>query len=89
MRNTELDIAFDEAVKKVSELEKQVAPDIMLKLYAYYKQANYGSSLALNSGVNVINAFKINAWMQLKGMSAKDAKKEYIKLTNSIFNHKK
>ena len=83
---SDLDIAFNEAFNKISKLKEGVAPDIMLKLYAYYKQANFGNNFSFNSGLNVRSAFKFNAWMQLNGMSAEEAKKEYIKLANTILN---
>ena len=87
--NTDLDIEFKEAFKKISKLKKGVAPDIMLLFYAYYKQANFGNKFSFNSGLNVRSAFKFNAWMQLNGMSAEVAKKEYIKLANTILEIKK
>jgi diazepam-binding inhibitor (GABA receptor modulating acyl-CoA-binding protein) len=37
----------------------------------------------------VRSAFKFNAWVQLNGMSAEDAKKNYIELANKILIHKK
>jgi len=85
----DLDKEFEIAFNKISELKKGVAPDIMLKFYAYYKQANFGNNFSFNSGLNVRSAFKFNAWMQLNGMSPEEAKKEYIKLANEILIHKK
>ena len=38
-----LDLKFTEAFNKLSELEEVLAPDIMLKLYAFYKQAVIGT----------------------------------------------
>ena len=86
--NSDLDIAFKEAFNKISKLKEAVAPDIMLKLYAYNKQANFGSNIPFENETDVRNGFKINAWMQLKGMSAKDAKKEYISLAKTILKNK-
>ncbi|WP_397446436.1 acyl-CoA-binding protein [Polaribacter sp. R77954] len=79
-----LDEKFKVTFNKISELRKAVAPDVMLKLYAYYKQASYGNNFSFNSNLDVRSAFKLNAWIQLNGMSADDAKKEYIKLANTI-----
>lgn len=79
-----LDIAFKKAFDKVSGLKDPIAPDIMLKLYAFYKQATVGNNFSFESEQNVRNAFKFNAWMQLKGMSIKNAKKEYIKLVDTF-----
>jgi len=84
-----LDIEFKDAFNKVSNSKKKQAPDIMLQLYAYYKQANFGNNIPLESIPNVRNAFKFNAWMQLNGMSPDDAKKKYIELANTILNLKK
>ena len=79
-----LDLKFTEAYNKLSELEEVLAPDIMLKLYAYYKQAVVGDSFSYDRETDVIDAFKFNAWRQLNGMSQEEAKKQYIKLANSI-----
>lgn len=65
-------------------LKQAVAPDVMLKFYAYNKQANFGNKFSVNSELDVRSAFKFNAWMQLNGMSAEEAKKEYIKLAKTI-----
>ena len=85
---SELDKDFNVAFDKISKLKKAIAPDVMLKFYAYYKQANFGNKFSLNSGLNVRSAFKFNAWMQLNGMSSEDAKKEYIKLAKTVLNYK-
>ncbi|MCG1035596.1 acyl-CoA-binding protein [Polaribacter sargassicola] len=85
----DLDQEFNEAYSKISELRKAIAPDIMLKLYAYNKQANFGNKFSFNNDVNVRNAFKLNAWIQLNGMKSDEAKKEYIKLANTVLNTKK
>ena len=37
-----LDSKFAKAYKDLSNIEESLAPDIMLKLYAYYKQAVLG-----------------------------------------------
>ena len=85
---SQLDMEFENAFEQISELKKAIAPDVMLKLYAYYKQATFGNKFTFNSGLDVRSAFKFNAWMQLNGMSSTDAKKEYISLANIILNKK-
>ncbi|CAM1353172.1 acyl-CoA-binding protein [Tenacibaculum insulae] len=80
----DLNIQFQEAYKKASDYEEKLPPDVMLKLYAYYKQAVKGDKFTFNENNNLRNAFKFNAWVQLKGMSEDEAKKEYINLVNSI-----
>lgn len=82
--NIDLDIEYKASFDKVSKLKQAVAPDIMLKFYAYYKQANFGNKFSFNSEADIRSAFKFNAWMQLNGMTAEEAKKEYIKLAKTI-----
>ncbi len=80
--NKELDIEFQKAYKKASEMSEKLPQDVMLKFYAYYKQATNGDNTPFDSNVDVRNAFKLNAWMQLKGLSCDEAKKKYIELVN-------
>ncbi len=82
-----LDKKFVKAFNELSELEENLAPDIMLKLYAYYKQAVLGNTFSFEGEVDVRNAFKFNAWAQLNGMTEENAKKQYIKLVNNILNN--
>lgn len=86
--DADLDKKFNEAFDKISELKKAIAPDVMLKFYAYYKQANFGNKFSFNSDLNVRSAFKFNAWMQLNGMTSEEAKKEYIELARTVLNNK-
>lgn len=80
-----LNIEFNNAVEKVSRTNAEFAPDVLLRLYAYYKQATKGDNFDLNNDEDDLkNAFKFNAWVQLKGMDETDAKLNYIKLVNSI-----
>lgn len=80
----DLDITFKIAYDKVSNFKDKLPPDIMLKFYAYSKQAIKGDKFSFNTNKDLINAFKFNAWIQLKGMSENQAKQEYINLVNSI-----
>ncbi|MDX1829901.1 MAG: acyl-CoA-binding protein [Lutibacter sp.] len=79
----ELDKSFDEAYYIASNTNIKLPPDIMLHLYAYYKQATKGNNYEKPSGdVELRNAFKLNAWIQLSHLSEKEAKQEYINLVN-------
>ena len=82
--STNLDAKFTKSFNQISELEETLAPDIMLKLYAFYKQAVAGDTFSYDGEIDVRDAFKFNAWTQLNGMSQEDAKKQYIKLAKSI-----
>ncbi|MDB9724029.1 acyl-CoA-binding protein [Polaribacter sp.] len=87
--NSDVDLTFKEAFMAISKLKEPVAADTMLKFYAYYKQATAGSNFPFDGKLDVRNAFKINAWMQLKDMSSDQAKKEYIKLAKAVLKNKK
>ncbi|MBE7628891.1 acyl-CoA-binding protein [Tenacibaculum piscium] len=80
----DLDRQFEKAYKKASDFKGKLPPDTMLRLYSYYKQAIKGDKFTYDSNDNLRNAFKFNAWIQLKGMNEKQAKQEYINLVNSI-----
>ena len=81
----DLDIIFNKAFDKISTIEKTIAPDDLLKLYAFNKQARSGNTFEFDeSKIGLINGFKFNAWNQLNGMSKEKAKKEYIKLAKSL-----
>ena len=79
LKSEKLHTEFQKAVDVVNNLTKQLPPDLMLKLYAYYKIANKNYS---NPGSNtpLINAFKANALIQAKNMGKESAMKAYIKL---------
>ncbi|MDG1039311.1 MAG: acyl-CoA-binding protein [Polaribacter sp.] len=83
-----IDIQFQEAYKIVSSLSQdQFAPDIMLKIYAYYKQATYGDNnpeYIETNELDLRDGFKLNAWIQLRGTSIENAKKEYIKIVKQL-----
>lgn len=80
----DLDKEFNTAFQKISLLKTAVAPDHMLKLYAFYKQATCGNNEFSEENQDLRSGFKFNAWMQLKGMSQEQAKREYIKLASEL-----
>lgn len=83
MTPEEVDRAFEQAYEKACNTSKRFPPDLMLKLYAYYKQATEHTAAYIPSGNSDIkNAFKLNALLQVKGMSAQEAKEAYIKLVD-------
>lgn len=83
MTPEEVDREFEKAYQKASTTSQKFPPDLMLMLYAYYKQATEHTGAYIPSGDNdVKNAFKLNALLQVKGMSTLDAKKAYIELVN-------
>lgn len=89
MTEKNLDIRFQEAVAIAESIPQASLPqDVQLRLYAYYKQATFGT-IDYNSSSNydLRNAFKTNAWMQISHLSIEEAKERYIEAIHSI--HKK
>ena len=80
--NKKLNEDFEEAYQKASDMKEALPQDVMLLFYAYYKQATAGDNFSFNANFGVRDAFKFNAWMQLKGISTDDAKRKYIELVN-------
>ncbi len=81
----DLDLLFDEAYKKASNTKIKLPPDVMLRIYAYYKQATSGYSHHFEfQQSDLIRAFKFNAWKQVSHLSAEQAKILYIELINSL-----
>lgn len=81
----DLDIEFNEAYQKASNMTDALPQDVMLMIYAYYKQATSDiPEPAPNISFNLRNAFKMNAWMQVRHLSTEEAKTLYIDLINTI-----
>lgn len=89
MSKKDLEIRFEEAVLKASEMSQASLPqDVQLRLYAFYKQATFGNiDLRQATSFDIRNAFKINAWMQISHYSPEEAKEAYIDLINSLINN--
>ena len=90
MPEKELNIRFQEAVEIASKMSQSELPqDVQLRLYAYYKQATFGTiDYNHSSDFDLRNAFKTNAWMQISHLSVDEAKELYIEAINEIANKK-
>lgn len=86
MTQKDLDTRFQEAVDIAAAMSQADLPqDVQLRLYAYYKQATFGTPAAnFNTSFDLRNAFKTNAWMQISHLSVEEAKELYIEAINSL-----
>ena len=86
MSKKDLDTKFLEAVEIASNMTQASLPqDVQLRLYAFYKQATYGTlSYNHSESYDLRNAFKTNAWIQISHLSVDDAKEQYIEMINSL-----
>ena len=88
MAEKDLDTLFNEAVEIASQIPQSSLPqDVQLRLYAFYKQATFGT-IDYNSSSNfdLRNAFKTNAWMQISHLTIEEAKACYINAINEVRN---
>ncbi|HWS60009.1 MAG TPA: acyl-CoA-binding protein [Flavobacterium sp.] len=86
MTSKDLDTRFQEAVEIASNMTQASLPqDVQLRLYAFYKQATYGTlNFNHSESFDLRNAFKTNAWIQISHLSIEEAKEQYIELINSL-----
>lgn len=86
MTEKDLDIRFLEAVEIASKMTQASLPqDVQLRLYAFYKQATFGTATYNQSeNFDLRNAFKTNAWIQISHLSIDEAKENYIEIINSL-----
>lgn len=85
MQEKDIDTLFQEAYEKASNMTEALPQDVMLRIYAYYKQATSGTvHINYNQNFDLRNAFKMNAWMQVRHLTPDEAKKLYIEIINSI-----
>lgn len=87
--NADIEKLFEEALQKATEITYPLPDDIRLRLYAYYKRGVQEpiNIVSTPHEHKLINAFKMNAWMQVMQLSVEEAKLEYIKLIDEL--HKK
>ena len=80
-----LDDEFKSAAERVTQLTKRPPNDIMLQLYALYKQANEGDVTGERPGfADFEGRAKFDSWNKLQGKSLEDAKQEYIALVEQL-----
>ena len=86
MIEKDLDTRFLVAVELASEMTQASLPqDVQLRLYAFYKQATFGTlDLKQSSSYHLRDAFKTNAWMQISHLTPEQAKEQYIEIINTL-----
>lgn len=73
---------FLKAYEMASSTNQQFPPDVLLHFYALYKRATERNGFYMpprNQG-DLRSAFKINALVQVKDLSKKEAENQYIEL---------
>ena len=85
LRMTDSQDAFAQAQQDVQGLPKKPGNDVMLKLYALYKQGSVGDAgTERPGGFDFVGGAKYDAWNALRGKSSEDAQREYVELVRSL-----
>jgi diazepam-binding inhibitor (GABA receptor modulating acyl-CoA-binding protein) len=76
---------FEQAVADSKQLPEKPDNMTLLKLYALYKQGSSGDVDGKRPGfTDMVGRAKWDAWNELKGQSADEAKQGYIDLVESL-----
>ncbi|KAI8967831.1 acyl-CoA-binding protein [Mycotypha africana] len=76
--------AFEQAAAEVKNLSSKPSDDVLLKLYALFKQATVGDNNTSKPTFDLRGRAKWNAWEELKGKLPAEAEIEYINLVNEL-----
>ena len=80
-----LDDNFKSAADRATKQPKRPPYDILLLLYALYKQGNEGDVTGDRPGfADFEGRAKFDAWNKIKGKSNDEAKQEYISLVEKL-----
>ncbi len=76
---------FENAVAKSKTLTERPSNDVLLKLYALYKQATEGDvNTERPGGFDFKNIAKWDAWKKQEGKSQEAACAEYVQFVNEL-----
>lgn len=82
---SDLTALFTKAAEDVQNLSESPDNDVLLKLYAFYKQGMNGDVSGKRPGfTSPVKRAKFDAWAELKGKSQDEAKQSYIDLVTSL-----
>jgi acyl-CoA-binding protein len=82
---SDLNALFEKAVAESKTLPEKPDNMTLLKIYALYKQASVGDVDGKRPGfTDMVGRAKWDAWNELKGKPADEAKQEYIDLIESL-----
>jgi acyl-CoA-binding protein len=91
MHKEELEILFEEAFENAQLVPQETVPqNLQLILYGLYKQATSGNLKKTHdqNPQDLRNAFKLNAWMQVKHLTIEEAMEEYIDIINNLMKER-
>lgn len=82
---SELNAQFESAAEEVQNLSERPSNEDLLKLYALFKQGSVGDVSGKRPGMlDLKGRAKYDAWAELEGTSAEDAKQQYVDLVKEL-----
>lgn len=76
---------FEKAATEAKSLPSRPSDDVLLKLYALYKQGTSGDVSGERPGMfDLVGKAKYDAWADLKGTARDDAMQQYVSLVESL-----
>lgn len=82
---SDLEARFAQSQQQVNDLPERPDNNILLKLYALYKQATHGDATGERpSSFDFVRRAKFDAWESIKGLTADDSMQQYIDLVDSL-----
>jgi diazepam-binding inhibitor (GABA receptor modulator, acyl-CoA-binding protein) len=76
---------FEAAAADSKKLPERPSNDVLLQLYALYKQGSEGDVQGKRPGfTDMVGRAKYDAWAAVKGTSVDEAMQRYIDLVNSL-----
>lgn len=82
---SDLNTQFTKAAEDVQNLSQSPDNDVLLKLYAFYKQGTKGDASGKRPGfTSPVKRAKFDAWTGLKGQTQDNAMQSYVDLVTSL-----
>ncbi|MGI5185737.1 acyl-CoA-binding protein [Dactylosporangium sp. CA-152071] len=76
---------FEQAQIDVKQLDQRPGNDVLLRLYALYKQGTHGDATGKRPGVfDMVGRAKYDAWHALAGTAQEDAQRQYVALVTEL-----
>lgn len=77
--------SFEQAQQEVKTLTKKPGNEVLLKLYALYKQGSEGNARGERpGGFDFVGGAKYDAWAALQGHTQQEARQAYIELVTRL-----
>jgi diazepam-binding inhibitor (GABA receptor modulating acyl-CoA-binding protein) len=82
---SDLKTRFEQAAQEAQQLPKRPDNDVLLKLYALYKQATAGDVSGARPGIlDMQGRMKYDSWAKYKGISSDQAMTDYVALVEQL-----